>query len=132
MTLRDIGRRAAARLALALAARSLLTAEVTSGPAPALAPGEDRRAVGSTTPSTVYREADGTPYVLRGPNEKQFLGGYDVTLSTRITSSGRPASAGSIERQSAATPSSAIIVARSALPRLNRTASSARIRFSAR
>lgn len=81
MTVRDFARRAAAgcALALALAAPSLATAQVTTGPAPALAPGEDRRAVGPTIPSTVYREADGTPYVLRGPNEKQFLSGYNVT-----------------------------------------------------
>lgn len=81
MSISDVARRTAAGFALflALAAPSLAVAQATTGPDPALAPGEDRRAAGTTTPSTVYREADGTPYVLRGPNEKQFLSGYNVT-----------------------------------------------------
>ena len=74
-------RRAAAgcALALSLAVPSLGIAQVKTGPEPALAPGQDQRAAGTTRPSTVYREADGTPYVLKGPNEKQFLSGYNVT-----------------------------------------------------
>lgn len=79
--IRDSARRIAAgfALALTLGTPSLAFAQVVTGPDPALAPGEDRRAAGTTTPSTVYREADGTPYVLKGPNEKQFLSGYNVT-----------------------------------------------------
>ena len=78
-----IARRAAAGCALALALAgtplSAAHAQVTTGPNPSLAPGEDRRGAGTTTPSTVYRESDGTPYVLRGPQEKQFLSGYNLT-----------------------------------------------------
>ena len=66
------------RLALMLTATPTFAAEV-SGPEPGLAPGQDTRAAGSSVRSTVHREADGTAYVLRGPNEKQFLSAFNVT-----------------------------------------------------
>lgn len=69
----------AAALTLAFAAAAPGAAQVVTGPNPALAPGQDQRAAGQIAPSTVYREPDGTPYVLKGPNEKQFLSGYNVT-----------------------------------------------------
>ena len=65
-------------VALMMSAMPLQAAEV-SGPAPGRAPGQDKRAVGSTQPSTVYRDPDGTPYVLRSANSKQYLSGYNVT-----------------------------------------------------
>ncbi len=65
-------------LALILSATPLWAAEV-SGPEPGLAAGQDKRAVGSNPPSTVYRDPDGTPYVLKGASSKQYLSGYNVT-----------------------------------------------------
>ena len=71
-------------LVLSLAVPSLGIAQVRTGPDPALAPGQDQRGAGTVRPSTVYREADGTPYVLKGPDEKQFLSGYNVTWIDKI------------------------------------------------
>lgn len=77
-------RRALAALALtALGAAPLGAQPRYTGPDPALAPGEDRRAVGSTVPSTVYWDQAGQPYVLRGPDERQYLGDYNVTWTDR-------------------------------------------------
>ncbi len=51
----------------------------TTGPEAPLAPAQDQPAAGARKPSTVHRDPDGTPYVLRGPNEKQYLSSYNVT-----------------------------------------------------
>ena len=67
-------------LALCVAASPLRAAEVYTGPNPAFAPSQDRFPGGyGPAPSTVHRDPDGSAYVLRGRNEKQYLSGYNVT-----------------------------------------------------
>ena len=68
-------------LVLSVTASPLMAAEVFyTGPNPAFAPSQDRFPGGyGPAPSTVHRDPDGSAYVLRGRNEKQYLSGYNVT-----------------------------------------------------